>query len=203
MKCLKALLIILVLYSCSSDNLSNSKAEKIISECLEKEPLQRSVSIQLNNTQISGDNISKYEKLKEEGYIEMTSTKPNLTKPVKKGNDPLAEWRYEAELKRYHRNLDRNKNNYDIKITKKAKKYIENATENSDWVKTKTFKYEVDKVLEVQEIPSLNSAKVKVRYKATDITPFAVLASKDPAEFLVKDLNMTKTSNGWKYCDNF
>ena len=49
----------------------------------------------------------------------------------------------------------------------------------------------------------MNGAKVKVQYEADDITPFAVLSPKDPAEFWIKDLNMKKTSNGWKYCDDF
>ena len=65
------------------------------------------------------------------------------------------------------------------------------------------FKYAVDEVLEVREIPSTNSAEVKVRYKSDNLTPFASLSRKDPSDFLIKDIKMTKTSNGWKFCDNY
>lgn len=197
----KLLLLALLICSCGSDNLSNSKAEDIISDCLEKEPIQRTVSIRLNKNKITGDELIKYEELKEDGYIEITSTENNVKKPVKgKSNDPLAEWRYEAELRRYNRNY---KNAYDIKLTDKAENHIETAPEKSNSVKIKAFRYEVDKVLEVQEIPAMNTAKVKVQYKAVDITPFAILSRKDPTEFWVKDITMMKTSNGWKYCDDF
>lgn len=199
------ILTLLVIYSCGSDNLSNSKAKKIISECLEKEPIKRSISLQVNTARflesIKDSDFSKYEKLKEDGFIEMVPAKINAKKPVKgKSNDPLSQWRYEAELRRYNRNY---KNAYDVKLTDKAEKYIENAPKNSNNVKMKAFIYEVNKVLEVQEIPAMNTAKVKVQYKAVDVTPFAILSRKDPSEFWVKDLTMTKTSNGWKYCDNF
>lgn len=197
----KLLLLALLICSCGSDNLSNSKAEDIISDCLEKEPIQRTVSIRLNKNKIAKDDLTKYEELKKDGYLEMESAKNNVKKPVKKkSDDPLAQWRYEAELRSYNRNY---KNAYDVKLTDKAEKHIETAPEKSNLVKMKAFRYEVDKVLEVQEIPAMNTAKVKVQYKAVDITPFAVLSRKDPAEFWVKDITMTKTSNGWKYCDNF
>lgn len=206
MKKLLLLTIIIAISSCGSDQLSNSKAKNIISDCLEKEPIQKIAVIYLNNTRIDDKNRAKYEKLADDGFIEMVSKKTAKPKPVKKKynlNDPLEKWRYEAALKLYERELQRNKNTYDIKLTSKAQKYIENAPENGNLVKLKTFTYEVDKVLEVQEIPAMNAAKVKVQYKADDVTPFAVLSSKDPSEYLIDDLNMIKTSNGWKYCDNF
>ena len=113
MKIIKNIIWILSLFlvcSCGSDNLSNSKAEDIISECLEKEPIRRSVSIQFNNTKILKDEIYKYEKLQEDGYIKMTQKIVNAPKPQKKGskntNDPLAQWRQEAELRRYNRELE-------------------------------------------------------------------------------------------------
>lgn len=197
----KILILALFICSCGSDNLSNSKAEDIISDCLEKEPILRTVTIRLNKNRITGDELTKYEKLKKDGFLKMESLKNNIKKPIKKkSDDPLAQWRYEAELRNYNRNY---KNAYNLKLTREAEKHIENAPENSNSVKMKMFRYEVDKVLEVQEIPAMNKAKVKVQYKAVDITPFASLSRKDPAEFWVKDITMTKTSNGWKYCDNF
>jgi len=181
------ILFSLPLISCS-DNLSNSKAEKIISKCLDQKPEQRSVAISLRKkvySEQSKKDLAKYQQLQEEGFLEI--------KPVKKddagSNDPITKWRNQFD-------------EYDISITKNGEKFINKASENSEIVMMKTFRYEVDKVLEVQEIPAANSAKVKVQYKATDITPFASLSNKDPSEYWVKNRTMKKTSNGWKYCDN-
>ena len=83
----------------------------------------------------------------------------------------MQKWQYEAQLRRYKRELERYKNVYDISITKKAEKYITKASESSGHIKFKTFQYVVDKVLEIIEIPSNSSAKVKVRYMPDDVTP--------------------------------
>lgn len=202
MKNLLLLLVSLAILSCGSDNLSNSKAEDIIEDCLEKTPEKRTVMLNIDQIVFGTDEerLKKYQKLEEDGFIEMKliDTKAEIKKPNAK-NDPLAQWRYEAEMRR----AERNKNTYNVKITNKSKKYIDDAPEGRNWITMKTFIYEVDKVLEVQEIPAMNAAKVKVQFKAEDITPFAILSAKDPTEFWVKDVNMTKTSNGWKYCDNF
>lgn len=184
MKNILLLLIFIALYSCGSDNLSNSKAEDIITECLEKEPLQRSTSFTIKKATFGIKDhdlelLQKYLKLKEDGFIEM-----ELIKEITKG------WR-----KGYKE--------YSIKLNEKAMVYLNEVPENGQTAYAKTFRYEVEKVLEVQEKPSLNTAIVKVQFKAVDITPFSVFSPKDPTEFWIKDLKMTKTSNGWKYCDNF
>jgi len=195
------MLPLLVICSCGSDNLSNSKAEKIISKCLKKNPANQEVLLSIN--QVSFRNNSKklenYKNIEKKGLITMESVdvKSKIKKP--NGNDPLAQWRYEAELRR----VERRGNTFKIEITTKAKKFISVAPENGNSIRMKSHKYVVDKVLEVQEIPSMNAAKVKVQYKAEDVTPFSILSSKDPAEFLIEDLDMVKTSNGWKYCDEF
>ena len=80
---------------------------------------------------------------------------------------------------------------------------MEKVPEKGGNVIAKAFTYEIDEVLEVQEIPSLNTAKVKVKYQIGDRTPFAIFYPKDPQEFWIDDLKMDKTSNGWKYCDTF
>lgn len=192
------LLAIMFVCSCGSDKLSNSKAEDIIADCLESKPENREAMLYINQVTLIND-LENYKKLEEEGYIEIEPIeyKSKLKKP--KSGDPLAEWRYKAELQRE----GTMKNRYKVTVTDKAEKYIDEAPENSNWIKMKAYSYEVDEVLEVQEIPSLNSAKVKVKYKAVNITPFAILSKKDPTQFWIKDINMTKTSNGWKYCDNF
>ena len=113
-------------------------------------------------------------------------------------NDALAQWRREAEKRRRDRYTE-----FNIKLTKKGQKHVVEGRENKSNVTVNTFRYEVDKVLEVQEIPAMNGAKVKVQYEGVDITPFAILSPKGPAEFWIKTLQMKKTSNGWKYCDDF
>jgi hypothetical protein len=182
MKKIILFLLTITLLSCDSDNLSNSKAEKIISKCLEQKPQQRQERLTIGKATFRDKDydielLQKYMQLKDKGYIEMELIK-EITKGYRKGSKE-----------------------YSIKLTNKALEYIIESTEVS--VIVKTFKYEVGEVLEVQEFPAANTAKAKVKFEATNITPFAILSRKDPTEFWIKDFNLTKTSNGWKYCDNF
>lgn len=194
MKTLYVLLILfnLVFIGCTSDNLSNSKAKKIISKCLKKEPEQRKALLQLGRVTFrkSKDKITKYKSLKKDGLIDMFLIK---NKKLKEGNDPLAKWHNEEIAKREE---------YEIKLTEKGLKYIYEINKNGNSATVKIFSYDVDKILEVQEIPATNTAKVKIQYEATDITPFAILSSKDPSEYWVRNQTLKKTTDGWKYCDN-
>ncbi len=184
---MKNTLLILMLFailSCGSDQLSNSKAEKIIASCLDAKPEQRTTPFTIGKATFrdtDGDRalMQKYMALKEEGYIEM-----ELIKEISRG------WNKGAK-------------EFSIKLAAKSLEYMEQVPENGNVAYAKTFKYVVGEVLEVHELPSLNSATVKVNFKATEITPFAPFSSRDPSEFWVKELAFTKTSNGWKYCDNF
>ncbi|PWL38117.1 hypothetical protein DKG77_07435 [Flagellimonas aquimarina] len=192
----------LLVFSCDSGKLTNSKAEDIISDCLESEPEDRSVSIKINKVQFSKnqkEEVLKYEELRDDGYLELTLIEKPKLKPLSNSNDPLASWRREAEIRRQERYYKE----YDISLTKKAEDFIVKARENSNFVTLKTFNYEVDEVLEVQEIPTMNTAKVKVKFKAVDLTPFAILYKKDPSKLWIDDVSMSKTSNGWKYCDDY
>ncbi|WP_417601281.1 hypothetical protein [Owenweeksia hongkongensis] len=202
MKPLLLLLSLFFLCSCGSDNLSNSKAEDIIEDCLEKEPLQQKARLQLNQARIEENDIEKYKKLADEGVIELEEIKAEKDSEennVSDNNDPLEQWRREAEKRRNERIAP----NYIIKLTSKGKKHITEGDANNDYVIVNIFKYVVDEVLEVQEFPAMNGAKVKVQYEADDITPFAVLSPRNPSELIIKDLTMKKTSNGWKYCDDY
>jgi len=176
--------------SCGSDNLSNSKAVKILKECLKDAPIERKAILQTGevtfNIKNKSNKLGQYEKLRNDGYIEMTEIK----KKSSGGNDPLSQWM-------------KNIRKFNITVTRKTEDYILKAPEKANFVQVRIFQYEVDKVLEVQEFPAKNSARVKVQYKVVDLTPFAILASKDPPGFWVKDRTMKKTSNGWKYCDNY
>ena len=177
-------ILVFIIVACGSDNLSNSKAKGIISDCLKTKPEQRTANFRIGKSTFSKQDhdqalLQKYIKLAEDGYLEM-----KLIKEITKG------W-------------NKGTKEYSIKLNEKALKYMEDVPENGGNASAKTYNYKVDKVLEVQEKPALNMAIVKVQYKAEDITPFAILSRKDPSEFWIKDLNMVKTSNGWKYCDQF
>jgi len=182
MKYICTVLLGLLLYSCGSDKLSNSKAKDIISDCLEKTPQQRQANLTLGKATFSTQDydlklLQNYIKLKEDGLIEMKMIR-EITKGYRKGSKE-----------------------YDIKLTDDALDHIIESNDRS--AKVKTFTYVVDEVLEVREFPANNTAKAKVKFETKNVTPFAVLSPKDPTEFWIKDFKLTKTSNGWKYCDDF
>jgi len=184
MKTIYALITITLLYSCGSDNLSNSNAKKIISKCLDIKPEQRTANFKIGKTtfrdkEYDNELLRKYVQMTEEGLMQM-----ELLKEVNKG------WNKGAR-------------EYEIKLTEKALPFMEQVPEKGSLVTAKTFKYEADEVLEVHETPATNTALVKVNFKATHVTPFAIFSSKDPSEFWIESLKFSKTSNGWKYCDNF
>ncbi len=173
-----------LLISCGSDNLSNSKAEDIVAKCLEANPEKRTASFRIGKASFSkreGDQelLQKYLKLADEDYLEMELIK-ETTKGWAKGTKEYA-----------------------IKLKEKSLEYMEEVPEKNGNATAKSFQYKVDEVLEVHETPATNTAEVKVNFKAVDITPFAILSRKDPTEFWVKKLKFSKTSNGWKYCDEF
>ncbi|MEW4923526.1 hypothetical protein [Algibacter sp. 2305UL17-15] len=177
------LALAITISSCGSDNLSNSKAKDILKECLEKSPEQRTARITIGKATFRDRDydkelLQKYKTLLDEGLIEMT-----MINEVKTGY--------------------RKRKEFEVKLTEKALEHMENVPENDGTAEAKTYKYVVDEVLEVHETPSTNTAVVKVNFKASEITPFAIFAKKEPSEFWLQKLKFTKTSNGWKYCDNF
>lgn len=176
-------MLLILICSCGSNNLSNSNAEEILEECLKKNPEQRIASFRIGkatfrDTDYDKELLGKYAQLAEDGYLTME---------------------FVRELKsRYNKGKE-----YSIDLTEKALEYMEKVPEKGGNVKAKAFTYEIEEVLQVQEIPSLNSAKVKVKYKADNKTPFIIFYGKNLQDFWIDDLSMNKTSNGWKYCDDF
>ncbi len=167
--------------SCS-DELSNSKAEKIISDCLEKNPRRETVTFQYGERLIFNKNKEEFKKLKElekSGYLKIDSL--GVGKVSYYGKYPK----------------------YNIELLEKTKEFIIEQTErsNKQYVKLLAFDYKIDEVKEVHEIPSMNAAEVRVNYKKVNITPFAILGNKNTTDFKIEKLGFTKTSNGWRYCD--
>jgi len=178
-------LVVLTALACSPGNLSKTKAKKIIAECLESNPEQKSTSLKLGEVlmpltnDISKMNKGKYEKLASQGYITFTKTE--------KRNPIWKDARY-----------------YTIKLTKKAEPYIYKPSRtNKESVSLKTHLYIIDEILEIHEMPVTNTAKVKAKLSLTDITPFMTLRVNNPKESIVKTFKLKKTSDGWVYCRNY
>ncbi len=176
--------VIITATSCGSDNLSNSKAKKILNNCLKAKPKRHFSYLKTGevlispSSQVSMEKLKNLEKLSDDGYITL-----NLT--TKKN----AIWK---EAKFYH-----------VELTKKATKYIEGSSKTGGNLTLKSHRYVLDEVLEIHETPSYNMAQVKVRFKVTDITPFAILSESSKRKPWTKTLKFTKTNNGWKYCNKY
>ena len=157
-KILVFLAIGLLLGSCS-DKLTSSKAEKLIQETLEKEPVQGEESMKIGDkVEFIGydfrikEELEPYEKLKDEGMIEMISKgKSNYGYPI-----------------------------YSIQLTDKGKQYLLRVENNGGYKQhiMKTYSATLDKVDELHIIPEQNSARALVFFKI-EKTPFFVLGNSE------------------------
>lgn len=180
----KAILITilgLITISCS-DDLSNSKAENIIIECLNKEPYRKTVKFQYGERLIYNKNKEEFQKLKElqkKGFLKIDSL-------------GMKKIRFYGKYPKFN-----------IKLLEKSKEYIIEQTESNKklYVELLAFDYEVDEVKEVYEIPSLNVAEVRTNFKKTNVSPFSILTNENTSDFKIRKLKFKKTSNGWRYCE--
>ena len=170
-----------------SDKLTSSKAEKLIQEALEEKPVQGEESIKIGDEVefigydfIVKEELKPYEKLKEEGMIEM----------VYKGIN-----RYDAPF-------------YSIHLTDKGKQYllrIEDVGKYKQHI-MKTYSASLDKVDELHVIPEQNSARALVFFKI-EKTPFFVLENLKTQERIKENLVKRALSfrkleeKGWKVED--
>lgn len=159
MKRILAFLALGLLLGSCSDKLTTSKAEKLIQESLEKEPIVGKKYIKIGDevefTGYYGEKdktIEVYEKLKDEGMIEMTFLRKD---------------KYWTD---YY---------YSIHLTDKGKKYLLEDEENKDsrWALMKTYSASLHKVEEIHLIPERNGAIVLVSFKL-EKTPFYILNPK-------------------------
>ena len=185
-KILVFLAIGLLLGSCS-DKLTSSKAEKLIQETLEKEPVQGKESIKIGDkVEFIGydfrikEALEPYEKLKDEGMIEMISKgKSNYGYPI-----------------------------YSIQLTDKGKQYLLRVEDNGEYKQhiMKTYSATLDKVDELHVIPEQNSARALVFFKI-EKTPFFVLENSETQERIKENvvkraLDFRKLEEkGWKVED--
>ena len=185
-KILVFLAIGLLLGSCS-DKLTSSKAEKLIQETLEKEPVQGKESIKIGDkVEFIGydfrikEELEPYEKLKDEGMIEMISKgKSNYGYPI-----------------------------YSIQLTDKGKQYLLRVEDNGEYKQhiMKTYSATLDKVDKLHVIPEQNSARALVFFKI-EKTPFFVLENSETQERIKENvvkraLDFRKLEEkGWKVED--
>lgn len=203
--------------SCGFGELSNGKAEHILEDCLEDDPLER------------------YHVLKAGILTFLKNTKASRKEYKPKDHeDPLDAWRREAELRRELRVIENSgiemmgfynhlkeegvisfelldespsdffettEMKYEVRLTKKGLRYIKNEERSDNNFRVLLYRYVVDEVKEVQEIPAMNTAKVQVVYKPTDFSPFYVSLEEEGDLSMEKTLDFRKTSNGWVYCD--
>ncbi len=187
MKKILAFLTIGLLLGACSDKLTSSKAEKLIQEALEEKPVQGEEFIKIGDEVefigydfIVKEELKPYEKLKEEGMIEM----------VYKGIN-----RYDAPF-------------YSIHLTDKGKQYllrIEDVGKYKQHI-MKTYSASLDKVDELHVIPEQNSARALVFFKI-EKTPFFVLENLKTQERIKENLVKRALSfrkleeKGWKVED--
>ena len=181
----KAILLISVFFtivSCSSDQLSKSKAKDIINECLEAKPDLK--FIQIDNKEFVISEAVKDSKKIEDGLKKLANDGLLNIELLDKKNSIWAGNKY-----------------YKVNHTDQANKYVLESFSRNGKTAFKTFEYSVDEILEIHEIPAVNMAEVKVKFKASEITPFVDLSIVKPKENYIKTIKFTKTNDGWKYCD--
>ena len=165
MKKILAFLALGLLLGACSDKLTSSKAEKLIQEALEKEPIQGEEFIKIGDkvefighSFIVKEELKPYEKLKEDGMIEM------ILKEKDTYGDPI----------------------YSIHLTDKGRQYLLRV-EGDDIHIMKTYSATLDKVEDIHLIPEDNSAGAITHFKI-EKTPFFVLESPKSQEKFEKDL---------------
>ncbi|MHC5201461.1 hypothetical protein [Myroides sp. LJL119] len=167
----------LFLTACS-DNLSNSKAEKIINECFKQMPQLGLVNIEYGkDISIDSLELENYKKLEQQGYI-------TLEKQAKSS-------------------IYSTRSYYTVGLNDKMKPFIEETKKGifgSTLAQVRMYEYKLDKVESVHEMPSTNTAEVKMQLIKADKTPF-IIFDKDKSEFVIKKVGFTKTTKGWEFCD--
>lgn len=167
----------LLLLSCS-DKLSESKIEKLVNECLSKEPSYGIVDLTAGKLSLlTKDEISIYNKLQSKGLLTI------VEKPAKESYS--SGYRF-------------------VTLTDKAKPFVLNSYTRGDAnvYTIKLYSKKVDLIGAIQEIPAMNVARVQVTYKKDDKTPFYDELESNKTEFVIKNITLKKTENkGWVYCN--
>lgn len=186
-----AVLILVTLTSCGSDQLSKSEAESIFKECQEKlgKKLFKTNIYRYGIIDISDSDDAKYDnmldkhkKMEELGLVTVSESKKDTRKFGKAKGDII-----------------------EVSLTAKGKEYLVGRVDDMFGHLSAQFKsaeYEIKEIVEIQEIPERNEAKVKITFERFSETPFFEEANekKNSKEFS-DTATYRKTTDGWKLCD--
>ena len=181
------ILLITILTSCSSDELTTGKAKSMAIKCQGDKNLVKTTTssygvleqwdrFKKKNTVF----LESYKKLEDEGLYNM------------------------SELQRIKGVLGM-KERYEISLTPKAEKLLVSSKKDSKGRVTGKFKiceYTFESVEQIHEIPAENIANVKLKFIRINETPFfkETHEKSNPKE-VFKQVKYKKTNDGWKLCD--
>lgn len=165
--------------------LSHKKALRMLNECPDTLKLTNIEPIFLNRVDFNGKNFSRledgYKSLEEAGIVTIDRKgKVPRVKLTEKGSGFVLS---RKELSKYGKHLSRISS-----LTGSGVQYVI------------TSHRSMENVLEIQEIPQLNIAKVSVELDAQNKTPFYFLEEAEEKQTLKKSFQFRKTTEGWKYC---
>lgn len=186
-----AVLLVLLITSCGSDELTKSKAKSIMKECQEK------LDKELFKTNQYRYGIIDIPDRKSEEYFNTLNTHKKLEKL---GLVTISEPNKDT------RELGNSKGDIiEVNLTPKGKEFLVGRVDNTFGhlkAEFKSCEYKIKKVVEIQEIPERNEAKVKVAFERYNETPFFEKANQkaNPKE-LVETASFRKTTDGWRLCD--
>lgn len=101
--------------------------------------------------------------------------------------------------KGYSENIELTDKAENILLGKEEKRLVYNYKKHIQ-ASLKTCEYKLAEVLEIQEIPSLNEAIIKVKFEKISKTEIYELDD-NKSDFLTKKITFRKTSNGWRLCE--
>lgn len=186
-----AVLLLLLMTSCGSDELTKSEAKSIMLECQEK------LDKDLFKTNQYRYGIIDIPDIKNEEYSNLLNKHKEMEKL---GLVTI------SEPKRDTREFGNSKGDIiEVDLTPKGKEFLVGRVDDMFGRKKAQFKsceYEIKEIVEIQEIPERNEAMVKVNYKRIKETPFFEEANEknNPKEF-VETVSYRKITDGWKLCD--
>lgn len=169
-KIIFALLPIGMLLTSCSDNLSKSKAKSIAKECLEKTHEKVTTRISIGEVHYFSSDSLQLRKLANDGYLKIVK-------------NPRGAYSYT--------------DTYNVSLTEKSKPFVE-STEKYHAV-LRMYDYKIGEVKEIQEVPAMGGANVKIELLKENKTPFAILDNNN-TEFKIINALFAKTTDGWRWC---
>lgn len=164
---------IICLFSACSSGLTEDKVKAIVEETFSQEEMLLKESIEIGLvTGISESKLELYRKLEAENLVTIEKEKDGYSFSFTDLAEPY------------------------VLETKKKKKGLFSLTRL--YGEVRTCYLEVDKVEDIHEVPSDNTASARITFKKIDKTPFFIF-SEDKSDFKKVTINLYKTTDGkWK-----